>query len=89
MGSKGGVTVSVMTVSGGQKRDSTISISDQLSIPSISIGSDLKPDFKIEQQSPSDYTASSSVSSLDAGFYESSEIRPPAPTYVIDTAHAV
>jgi pheromone a factor receptor len=110
MGSKGGVTVSVMTVSGGQKRDSTISISDQLSIPSISIGSDLKPDFKIEQH----YTASSSASSLDAELYDPSSefttttltsppatvppflsgtveptIRPAAPTYVIDTAHAV
>jgi len=113
MGSKGGVTVSVMTVSGGYKRDSTVSI-DQLSIPSISIGSDLKPDFKIEQHSPSDYTTSSSVSSFDAELYEPSSgfittsltpppatvppalpgtveptIRPAAPTYVIDTAHAV
>jgi hypothetical protein len=72
MGSKGGVTVSAMTVSGGQKRDSTISICDQLSILSISVGSDLKPDFKIEQHSPSDHTASSSASGLEAELYDSS-----------------
>jgi len=63
MKSKGGVSVSVVTT--GDKRDSTISISDQLSIPSISIASDYKPDFKITELSPSDSMASSSVDSFD------------------------
>jgi len=60
MKSKGGVKVSVVTGS-GNKRDSFVSFSDQLSIPSISLASDLKPDLKIEQYSPSDSAASSSV----------------------------
>ena len=62
MKSKGGVTVSVVTTA--DKRDSTVSIS-QLSIPSISIASDYKPDFKITELSPSDSMASSSVDSLE------------------------
>ena len=60
MKSKGGVTVSVVTAS-GDKRDSTLSFSDQLSIPSIALTSDLKADFKIEEYSPTDSMASSSV----------------------------
>lgn len=62
MKSKGGVTVSVVTT--GDKRDSTISISDQLSIPSISIASDYKPDLKITELSGS--MASSSVDSIES-----------------------
>jgi pheromone a factor receptor len=62
MKSKGGVTVSVVTT--GDKRDSTVSFTDQLSIPSLSIASDLKPDFKIEEYSPTDSLASSSVDSF-------------------------
>jgi pheromone a factor receptor len=58
---KGGVTVSVATA---EKRDSTVSIS-QLSIPSISMASEYKPDFKITEFSPSDSMASSSVDSLE------------------------
>ena len=60
--SKAGVTVSVVTTA--DKRDSTVSIS-QLSIPSISIASDYKPDFKITELSPSGSMASSSVDSLE------------------------
>lgn len=71
MSSKGGVTISV-TKSGDRRRDSTISISDQLSIPSISIASDFKPDFKLESYSPSDSIASSSVSSFQAELYNPS-----------------
>ena len=63
MKSKGGITVSVVTT--GDKRDSTVSISDQLSIPSISIASDYKPDFKITEFSPSDSMASSSLDSFE------------------------
>lgn len=63
MKSKAGITVSVVTT--GDKRDSTVSMSDQLSIPSISIASDYKPDFKITELSPSDSMASSSVDSLE------------------------
>jgi pheromone a factor receptor len=66
MKSKGGVSVSVVTAS-GDKRDSMVSFTDQLSIPSISFSSDLKPDFKIEQYSPSDSIASSSVTSFEPG----------------------
>lgn len=71
MSSKGGVTISV-TRSGDYKRDSTISVSDQLSIPSISIASDLKTDFEIQPYSPSESTASSSVSSFQAELYDPS-----------------
>jgi hypothetical protein len=63
MKSKGGVTVSVITT--GDKRNSTVSMSDQLSIPSISIASDYKPDFKITELSPSDSIARSSMDSFD------------------------
>ena len=52
--------ISVVTAS-GDRRDSMLSFSDQLSIPSISLAGDLKPDFKIEEHSPSDSTASSSL----------------------------
>jgi hypothetical protein len=62
MKSKGGITVSVVT--SGDKRNSTVSISDQLSIPSISIASDYKPDFKITELP--DSTGSSSVDSLES-----------------------
>jgi pheromone a factor receptor len=77
----GGVSVSVMTISRGQKRDSTISITDQLSIPSIAFPGDLKSDFKIEPYTSSENTASSSVSSLEAGLYDpSSEPNTTSPT---------
>jgi hypothetical protein len=66
MNSKGGVKVSVVTAS-GDKRDSMVSFTDRLSIPSISYASDLKTDFKIEEYSPSDSIASSSVDSLEPG----------------------
>ncbi len=67
MTNKGGdITVSVTTAS-GNKRDSFASFADQLSIPSISLGNDLKPDIKIEEYSPSDSMASSSVGSLELG----------------------
>jgi len=72
MSSKGGVTISVMTVPGDNKRDSTVSINDRLSIPSISITSNFNPDFKVEPYSPSGSTASSSVSSLEAELYDPS-----------------
>jgi len=63
MKSKAGVTVSVVTT--GDKRDSMGSIIDRLSIPSISMASDYKPDFKITEFSPSDSMASSSLDSLE------------------------
>jgi pheromone a factor receptor len=64
MKNKGGVTVSVVTAS-GDKRDSMASFADRLSIPSISYASDLKPDFKVEEYSPSDSIASSSVDTFE------------------------
>jgi hypothetical protein len=58
----GGITVSVVTV----ERRSGVSFADQPSNPSISIASDVKPDFKMEQYSPSNTVASSSsVESFD------------------------
>ncbi|KAI9462940.1 pheromone A receptor-domain-containing protein [Russula earlei] len=62
--SKGGITVSVITAT-GERRDSTVSFTDQLSIPSISLASDLKPDFNIEQYSLSDSMVSSSMDSFE------------------------
>ena len=61
-----GLTISVAT-SGTKHRDcdSIVSCSDQLSILSISVAGDLKPDFMIEQYSPSDSPASSSVVSIE------------------------
>ena len=61
-----------MTISRGQKRDSTISITDQLSIPSIAYPGDMKSDFKIEPFTSSETTASSSASSLEAELYDPS-----------------
>jgi hypothetical protein len=57
----------VSVVKSGIRRNSDVSFSDQLSIPSISIASDLKADFKIEPDSPSDPTASTPVSSVVGG----------------------
>jgi hypothetical protein len=63
--SKNGVTVSVVTTE--DKRASIITVSDQLSIPSLSIASDFKPDFKITEFSPSDSMAASFVDSFESG----------------------
>ena len=82
MKSKGGVTVSVVTTGG--KRDSTVSISDQLSIPSISIASDYKPDFKITEFSPSDTMASSSVDSFDSESHEAEGTGVPSTSLTLD-----
>jgi len=73
MTSKGGLKISVTT--SGHRRDSMLSFSDQLSIPSISLAGDYKPDLKIEEYSPSDSTASSSVGEP--------ETRAPSPEPVI------
>jgi hypothetical protein len=66
MKNKGEISVSVVTTS-GNKRDSILSFTDRLSIPSISIPTDFKPDIKIEEFSPSDSMASSSVDSFELG----------------------
>jgi len=66
MKNNGEISVSVVTTS-GKKRDSILSFTDQLSIPSISIPNDFKSDIKIEEFSPSDTMASSSIDSLDLG----------------------
>jgi hypothetical protein len=62
----GDVSVSVVTTS-GNKRDSISSFADRLSIPSISLASDFKPDIKIEEYSPTDSMASSSMDSFELG----------------------
>jgi pheromone a factor receptor len=63
--SKNGVAVSIVTTE--DKRGSTITVSDQLSIPSLSIASDFKPDFKVTEFSPSDSMAAFSVDSFESG----------------------
>lgn len=75
MTNKGDISVSVVTTS-GNKRDSIDSFSDQLSIPSLTLGSDLKTDIrtdiKIEEYSPSDSMASSSIETLEIGQQDAS-----------------
>jgi len=67
MKNKGDVSISVVATS-RNKRDSMLSFTDQLSIPSISIPNDLKSDIKIEEFSPSETMVSStSTDSLDHG----------------------
>jgi len=73
MKNKGEISVSVVT-SSGNKRDSFSSFADQLSIPSISIPSDFKPDMKIEEFSPSDSMASSSTDSFESGPQDASHL---------------
>lgn len=55
---KGDVPVAMVSMA-GDKRQSSVSFFDQLSIQSISIAGDIEPEFKIEQYSNS--VASSSV----------------------------
>jgi hypothetical protein len=57
----------VSVVKSRNRRDSILSSSDQLSIPSISIAGDLTSDFKIEQDSPLESTVPSSSSSFADG----------------------
>jgi len=66
MKNKGEASVSVVTTS-GNKRDSIDSFTDQISIPSISIPSNFKPDIKVEEFSPSDSMASSSKDTFELG----------------------
>jgi hypothetical protein len=62
--SNGGIAVTVVKT-GGKKRDSDISLTDQSSIPSISIADGhKKSDSGVEQFSPSNTVTSSSVESL-------------------------
>ena len=61
---KSNVTATEVTTS-GEKRRSSISFADRSSIEFISIASDIKPNFKVGQDSPSNSVASSSVESFD------------------------
>jgi hypothetical protein len=83
MKSKGGINVSVVTAS-GDKRNSIDSFTDQLSIPSISLGSDLKSDFKIEEYSPTDSVASPSLDSFESEPNDRSP-QPDAMTLAVDS----
>lgn len=65
MKNKGEFDISVTT--SRNKRDSKLSFTDQLSIPSISLPTDLRSDIKIEEFSPSNTMASSSSDSLELG----------------------
>ena len=81
-----GLTISVVTSGTKHRdRDSIVSCADQLSIPSISIAGDLKPDFKIEQYSPSDSPESSSVISIEPEL-ESQSPQPVATTPAVPPA---
>jgi pheromone a factor receptor len=71
----------MISVKPGVRRDSTVSLSDGLSIPSISIANDLQPDFKSELDSSSEPIASTSTSN----FAEGSRGRLPQ---VLDTANS-
>jgi len=74
MRNNGGISVSVVTTS-GKRRDSILSFTDQLSIPSISIPGDVKLDSKIQEFSPTDSMASSSSrDSLELGPQDASHL---------------
>jgi hypothetical protein len=77
MKNKNGVAVVVVRTGGDNKRISSVSSVDLTSIPSVSIAGDVKPEFKIEQFSPSNSVASSSVESLDDPEIQRQSILPP------------
>jgi hypothetical protein len=65
MRNKGDISVSVVTTT-GEKRKSDASLTDQLSIQSISIAGDVEPGFKSEQYSSlNSVTSPSSVECLE------------------------
>jgi hypothetical protein len=59
--------IMVSVVKSRNKRDSILSFSDQLSIPSISIACDLQSDFEILQDLPLESTMPSSTPSFADG----------------------
>ena len=87
----------VSVVKSRNKRDSILSFTDQLSIPSISIAGDLKPDWKVEQDSPLESTLPSSSASFADGPLDQLPHLPdrgdatlqPTSTYSTDGADAV
>ncbi|KAF8494930.1 pheromone A receptor-domain-containing protein [Russula emetica] len=92
MRNKGEVSVSVVTTR-GNKRDSMDSFADRLSIPSISLPSDDKPDIKIVEYSPTDTMASSSsMDSLELGPQGTSHVQvvtlPAVPPASVPPLHA-
>jgi len=72
---EGGITVSLA------KRDPTVSSTDQLSIPSSYLASDFDYHLKIEQETPSGSTASSSVDSFESR--TGSQSRSPQPEAIV------
>jgi hypothetical protein len=92
MRNKGEVSVSVVTRR-GNKRDSMDSFADRLSIPSISLPGDDKPDIKIVEYSPTDTMASSSsMDSLELGPQGASHVQvvtlPAVPPASVPPHHA-
>jgi len=75
-----GITVSLATTS-VYERDRTVSSTDQLSIPSSYLASDFDSHLKIEQETPSGFTASSSVDSFESRTGDQS--RSPQPAAII------
>jgi hypothetical protein len=83
MKSKVGVTVHKVTGFGsGDRRNTSVSFSDQLSISSTPIIHDLVADFKTEPILPLDSVGLSSVDSFES----KPRVQPPQPTVTIPTA---
>ena len=97
MKNKGEVNISVTTRR--NRRDSFASFADQLSIPSIAIPNDLKPDIKIDEYTPTGSMSSSSVEGLNVTLpvlpptsvspYHADSTEPTVPPYSGDAANAV
>jgi len=85
---EGGIAVSLATTS-VHKRDPTVSSTDQLSIPSTYLASDLDLHLKIEQEAPPGSIASSSVDSFEPGAGGQSRSPQPEALAVIPTVNPV
>ncbi|KAI0271189.1 pheromone A receptor-domain-containing protein [Russula aff. rugulosa BPL654] len=84
--SNGGITVTVVKT-GGEKQDSSISLTDRSSVLSISIANNNKnPDFKVGQHSLSNTVTSSSVESFHESKTQDLSTLPAVPVVIIPTA---
>jgi hypothetical protein len=80
--SNGGITVAVVKT-GGEKQNSSISLTEQSSIPSISVANGHKrPDYEFDQFSPSNIRTSES-SSVESFHESKTQIQPTMPAVVI------
>jgi pheromone a factor receptor len=84
--SNDGITVTVVKT-GGEKQDSSISLTDRSSVLSISIANNNKnPDFKVGQHSLSNTVTSSSVESFHESKTQDLSTLPAVPVVIIPTA---